>query len=151
MFRLFKRKPFFAADETALIVDAIRSAEQNTSGEIRFFVESRCKYVNALDRAVEIFYSLEMDETEQRNGVLVYLAVKDHQLAIFGDKGIYERVAPDFWEKEVQLIVSRISADNLVQGLCNCVKDIGMALQQYFPYSATTDKNELPDEIVFGN
>ena len=88
-----KRKLFFTDEQNRLIVDAIRYAEQRTSGEVRVFVESRCRYMDAVDRAVEIFFKLEMDETKEHNGVLVYVALKDRQLAVFGDGGITKRSA----------------------------------------------------------
>ena len=68
---LFRKKEFFSADEKQAIAEAIQKAEQRTSGEIRVFVESRCWYVNAIDRAVEIFGNLHMYKTDLRNAVLV--------------------------------------------------------------------------------
>lgn len=149
MFNLFK-KEFFTAEEKKRIVDAIREAEKRTSGEIRVFVESRCRYVDPLERAAEVFFSLEMDETKDHNAVLVYVAMKDRQLAVFGDKGIHEKVGTDYWRKEVELMISKFNSENYGEGISQCVLDIGGALHHYFPYDQDTDKNELPDEIVFG-
>jgi len=145
-----KRKEFFTAEEKNLIVSAIRDAERMTSGEVRVFVESRCSYVNALDRAAELFFRLQMDETEDRNAVLVYIAVKDHQLAVFGDEGIHKKVGPEFWEKEVESMIRNFNRNNYAEGISRCVTDIGEALHTHFPYNNDTDKNELPDDIVFG-
>src|SRR5690349_8007092 len=97
----FNKKSLFSANESARIVDAIRNAEQQTSGEIRVFIESRCKFVDPLDRAAEVFWNLKMDHTVYRNSVLVYVAVKDHQFAIFADTGIHEKLGDKFWQKEV--------------------------------------------------
>ena len=149
MFNLFK-KEFFTAEEKKRIVDAIREAEKRTSGEIRVFVESHCRYVDPLERAAEVFFSLEMDETKDHNAVLVYVAMKDRQLAVFGDKGIHEKVGTDYWRKEVELMISKFNSENYGEGISQCVLDIGEALHHYFPYDQDTDKNELPDEIVFG-
>jgi len=55
-------------------------------------VESRCRYVDPLDRAAEVFANLKMEQTDARNAVLVYVALKDRQLALLGDKGIHEKV-----------------------------------------------------------
>ena len=93
---LFRRKEFFTDEEKQSIIDAVRNAEQRTSGEVRVFVESRCRYVNAIDRAVEIFENLQMQKTELRNATLVYVAVKDRQLAVFGDEGIHQK-----WEMNI--------------------------------------------------
>lgn len=147
--RLFPSKPFFTDEEEQRIVAAIRAAEKRTSGEIRVFVESRCSYVDAVERAAEIFYGLKMEHTEDRNGVLLYIATKDHQLAIFGDKGIHEKVGTAFWNKEVQKILSEFSKQHYADGIVTVVTEIGEALVAHFPYE-NEDRNELPDDIVFG-
>ena len=76
MLSLFRKKPLFNSEENKLIVDAIIAAEKETSGEVRVYVESRCKFMDALDRAAELFFTLKMDQTEERNGALVYVAIK---------------------------------------------------------------------------
>ncbi len=150
MFSFFKKKSFFAEDEKKQIVEAIRNAERRTSGEIRVFIESRCRYVDPLERAAEIFFSLEMDETDDRNAVLLYIAMKDRQLAVFGDEGIHKKVGTDYWNKEVNLLINEFNTAHYGDGISQCVKDIGEALHQYFPFDNDTDKNELPDDIIFG-
>ena len=150
MLSLFRKKEFFKKQETELIVDSIKNAEKQTSGEVRLYVESRCKFVNPLDRAAELFFGLKMEQTAERNGVLVYVAIKDRQLAIFGDKGIHEKVGDDFWEKEVNNMISHFNSENYAQGLAKVIADIGEALRTHFPYQGDKDKNELPDDIVFG-
>lgn len=145
-----KEKEFFTADEKALILEAIRKAEQRTSGEVRLFVESRCRYVSALDRAQEIFYSLQMDQTAERNASLIYIAVKDQQAAVFGDEGIHQKVGQKYWEDEVNKMLLQFKKEHLAEGIAQCISDIGEVLHQHFPYDKDTDKNELPDDIVFG-
>ncbi len=149
----FKKKVpnFFTEEEKLAIVQTIRQAERTTSGEVRLFVESKTKFVDAIDRAEELFFKLEMDETEHRNGVLVYVAMKDKQLALFGDEGIYEALGPAFWNEAVKEMLTDFSGDCIVEGLQKCIKKIGQVLTEKFPYEAETDKNELPDDIVFGN
>lgn len=132
------------------MIDTIREAEQKTSGEIRVFIEAHCKFMDAIDRAKEIFDELSMHQTKERNATLVYIAVKDHQLAIYGDEGIHQRVGQAYWETEVRKMIDYFSHNQLADGLCECVRDIGEALHQYFPYKPDSDKNELPDDIVFG-
>jgi uncharacterized membrane protein len=147
---LRKKNNFFTAGENRLITEAIRQAELHTSGEVRVFVENRCSYMDALDRAAEIFFSLKMDKTKDRNAVLVYVAMKDHQLAVFGDEGIHQKVGIDFWNQEVKKMISSFNKENYAEGISTVVADIGEALQTHFPYDKDTDKNELPDDIVFG-
>lgn len=145
-----KRKPIFTAEEAGKIVNAIQAAEKLTSGEIRLFVERKCKYVDALDRAKQVFDNLEMEKTEMRNGVLFYLAMHDHQLAIFADKGIHEAVEKKFWARTLQRVIDGIRSEDTIKGICDGIGEIGAALQNHFPYQQGIDKNELPDEIVFG-
>ncbi len=151
--RLFpwqKQPEFFSQEETEHILTAIRNAEKRTSGEIRVFVESRCRFVDAIDRAAEIFFQLKMDETAERNGTLLYVAVRDHQVAVYGDQGIHEKVGQQYWETEVRKMLAHFRKSQLADGMVECINDIGEALYKHFPYDRATDKNELPDEIVFG-
>jgi uncharacterized membrane protein len=146
----FSRKDFFSPAEKNQIVAAIREAEQQTSGELRVYVESHCRFVDPLDRAAEVFWILKMEHTEARNGVLVYVAIKDRQLAIYGDKGIHEKVGEAFWTAEVNKIISQFQRDGYADAIVKMVLDIGAALKFHFPYDRKTDVNELPDDIVFG-
>lgn len=149
-FSIFKPKPLFNEAQQQEIVTAIQSAEKCTSGEIRVYVERHCRFVDPLDRAAEVFAGLQMERTEARNGVLVYVALKDRQLALFGDRGIHERVGVVFWNQQVKNILSHFNNANYSGGIAAVVTEIGKALQQNFPYDPDTDKNELPDDIVFG-
>lgn len=146
-----KRNDFFTAEEKQSIVEAILNAERMTSGEVRVFVESHCSYVDAVDRAAELFFRLEMDETEDKNAVLVYVAISDHQLAIFGDEGIHKKVGNEYWKEEAQKMVVNFNKNNYAEGIKEVVEDIGNALSKHFPFNNDTDKNELPDDIVFGS
>ena len=151
MWRFSKKKPFFSPEENELIVQSIRKAEMKTSGEIRLFVASRCKFVDPLDSAEETFKNLKMSETEFRNGVLFYVATEDKQLAVFADKGIHEATGNEYWKNVVQEILSVFSKENTVAGITATVSSIGTALKNHFPYDKDVDKNELPDEIIFGS
>ncbi|WP_153797297.1 TPM domain-containing protein [Foetidibacter luteolus] len=152
MFSLFKKKApdFFEQQEKEKILAAIKTAEQRTSGEVRVFIESHCRFVNPLDRAYEVFYGLKMQETEKRNGVLVYVAMKDRQLAIFADEGIYGKAGETYWNNEVKTMLKEFGQQHHADGIAQVVLDIGELLNAHFPYDAGTDKNELPDDIVFG-
>jgi uncharacterized membrane protein len=144
------KREFFTKEQQVLMVEAIQEAEKNTSGEVRFFVESKCTYVDAVDRAKEIFFSLKMEQTKDRNAVLLYMAMDDHQLALFADEGIYQRLGRQYWSQEVKKIIAHFTKDDYTGGICHAIRDIGLALQKEFPYERE-DKNELPDEIIFGN
>jgi uncharacterized membrane protein len=146
----FSKKDFFSPAEKNQIVAAIREAEQQTSGEVRVYIESHCRFVDPLDRAAEIFWLLKMEHTEARNAVLVYIAIRDRQLAILGDKGIHEKVGEVFWNQEVNKIISQFRRVGYADAIVKMILDIGAALKFHFPYDRKTDVNELPDDIVFG-
>ncbi|HWB28567.1 MAG TPA: TPM domain-containing protein [Chitinophagaceae bacterium] len=152
MFSIFKKKPtqFFTAEEQQLVVHAVQEAEKLTSGEIRVYVESRCEYMDALDRAKEIFAKINMAATQLRNGVLVYVALKDRQLAVFADEGIYVKAGAAFWNDAVKKMLAHFNKQNYAEGIAGVVKEIGETLAFHFPYDGATDKNELPDDIAFG-
>lgn len=151
MFSLFKKKDFFSADQKERIVASIRSMEQQTSGEIRVFVESKNPYIDPIDRAAQIFFKLKMEKTDERNGVLLYIATKHKELALFGDEGIYKATGVDYWNNAVKNMISLFNNDDICEGMVQCIKQVGETLKEKFPYNKTEDKNELPDDIVFGN
>ncbi len=140
---------FFTQQDKNMIVDAIKEAELNTSGEIRVHIENHCKK-DTLDRATEVFAALKMHETELRNSVLFYLAIKDQQFAILGDIGVNHVVAEDFWTTIKEAIVVDFKEGNVAKGLSKGILMAGEKLKYNFPYQED-DKNELPDEISFDN
>src|SRR5687768_6869746 len=99
--------------------------------------------MDAMDRAAEIFFSLQMEKTEQRNAVLVYVALKDRQLAVFADEGIHQKVGTEYWNRVVREMLASFKGEQHAIGIGNCVIQIGDALHKYFPYDKNTDKNEL--------
>ncbi len=131
------------------IVKAIQQAESGTSGEIRVHFEDHTKK-DALLRAEEVFLKLEMQKTKDRTGVLIYAAMKDHKLAIIGDKGIHDVVGSDFWEAERNLLVEYFSKGNYSEGLVKVIGLVGEQLKQFFPQKPG-DKNELSNEMSFNN
>ncbi|MBW8688378.1 TPM domain-containing protein [Chitinophaga rhizophila] len=145
----FSKKELLTEAEKQQLVQAIRESERLTSGEIRLYVESRCKYVNPMERAKELFLQLGMEKTKRRNGVILYIALKDRQFAILGDKGIHEKVGTQFWVKEANLLISYFTRNQIIEGLDACIREIGESLCRYFPFEGD-DENELPDDIVIG-
>lgn len=145
-----KASDLFSAIEKEQIVTAIKNAEQQTSGEIRVYIESNCPKTESLDRAIELFAEIEMHKTKDRNGVLVYVAIKARKLAIYGDSGIYERVGKDFWDQQVADMIQFFNKKDYAKGIAIIVEKIGEALKKNFPYDKQSDINELPDDIVFG-
>lgn len=142
-------KNHFTEDELAEIKASIAEAEKSSSGEIRLYIEDICPG-NMLDRAAYIFQKLKMDKTRERNGVLIYIALESRQFAVIGDAGIHAKVGDEFWYAIRLEMEHYFGAGQIVQGLKNGILSCGKALCTYFPYHAN-DRNELPDDIVFGN
>lgn len=145
MFR--NAKNFFTKDEQQQIVDAIREAERNTSGEIRVHIDNFC-FASVVKKAQKLFQKLGMSQTADRNGILIYIAVLSHKIAVVGDKGIHQKLGTEYWDSIVKEIVDAFAhhkkADGLTKGIINC----GHQLKIHFPYQ-DSDKNELNDSISF--
>lgn len=139
---------FLKPSEEQDIVESIRLAELNTSGEIRVHIEKTSKG-DANLRALDVFYTLKMDNTKLQNAVLIYVAIEDKTFVIYGDKGINDVVPKDFWESTKDIIQSHFKAGNFKQGLIDGIKKSGEQLKQFFPYT-DLDENELTNDISKG-
>lgn len=141
---------FFTPQQETEIVAAIRRAEKATSGEVRVHIEEGDLRIEVLRRAAEVFDALNMGATALGNGVLFYLDIRNHRIAIWGGQGIYDAVPHGFWDDEYALIAAAGRRGKLSQGLCQAIEQVGEKLRTYFPYQ-TDDVNELPDEISKGH
>lgn len=143
-----KVEAFLSKEEEQEIVEAIGIAEKNTSGEIRVHIENSTS-LDVFDRAMEVFHILNMDQTELKNGVLIYLAVEDRTFVICGDKGINDLVTPDFWDTTKDIMVTHFKNNQFKQGLIDGILRAGEQLKTYFPWQEG-DVNELSNEISKG-
>ena len=141
-------KDFFTKDQKLEILNAIKDAEKDTSGEIRVHVDETVRG-DVLDRAAYVFRKLEMNKTKQRNGVLFLLAYKSHKFAILGDAGINAVVPEGFWDNIKETMTGYFSDNKFTEGLAEGIRMAGEELKLHFPYQED-DINELPDEISFG-
>lgn len=136
-------------EEDRRVVEAIKQAELNTSGEIKVHIENRCKG-NVEQRSLIVFNKLKLNETKLRNGVLIYLAVRDHKFVILGDKGINQVVEEGFWNDVKDLMQNHFREGRFAEGLEKGIMRCGEKLKTYFPYQSD-DINEIPDEISYEN
>ena len=136
-------------EEDQRVVEAIRQAERNTSGEIKVHIENFCKG-DVEQRSLFIFDKLKLNETQLRNGVLIYLAIKDHKFAILGDKGINDMVEDGFWNDVKDLMLNQFKAGHFAEGLEQGIMRCGEKLKAFFPYQSD-DINEIPDDISYEN
>ena len=139
---------FFSSEQKEKIIQAVRNAELNTSGEIRVHLERRCKE-DVLDRAAYLFEKLKMHKTSLRNGVLFYLAIDDHKFAILGDAGINAVTPENFWDDIKDRVMEEFGQGQYTRGLETGIHMAGEKLKEHFPYQEG-DVNELEDDISFG-
>ncbi len=140
---------FLSKEEEKTIISAIKEAEMNTSGEVRVHIEPKCKAEDAISRAKEVFVELGMHKTDLKNGVIIYVATKDHKLAVWGDEGIHNKVGQAFWEDEINLMKKYFQANDYESGLRDAILMVGHKLKEFFPYQKD-DVNELSDDISYG-
>lgn len=140
-----KANQFLSEQDELDIIEAIKTAELNTSGEIRIHIEGKANK-DAYERALEVFNSLKMYNTQQRNGVLLYVATEDHKFVICGDEGINNAVADDFWDCTRDIMAEHFKRKAFKEGIVAGVLNAGEQLKAHFPWQ-TDDTNELPNEI----
>jgi uncharacterized membrane protein len=138
-------RSFLSDGELDAIATAVGAAEARTSAEIRVHLEARCPG-DAMARAVAVFERLGMAGTAARNGVLIYVAVEDHKLAVIGDQGIHQAVGDAYWRRVVDDVVGHMRAGRPRDGLTLAVAEVGEALARYFP-RRPDDRNELSDRV----
>jgi uncharacterized membrane protein len=138
---------FFSDAQKEAIRAVIAEAEEKTSGEIRVHIEEKCDE-NAIAHAEKVFAKLKMHETAERNGVLFYLAIDSRVFAIYGDKGIHEKVTAQFWDAASAVMEEQFKAGKFTEGLVAGITMAGEQLATHFPFK-TGDKNELTNDISF--
>jgi len=141
-------KNVFSKEDRKRLVEAIRQAEKNTSGEIRVHLDNKCPE-ELMDRAAFIFEELKMHKTKLRNGVLFYLAIEDRLFAILGDAGINQKVPEGFWDEIKREMLVLLKNNDPVGALEKGILMAGEQLKAHFPYQSD-DVNELSDEISIG-
>jgi len=142
-----KASEFFTKEQQEQIRNAIKDAEDLTSGEIRVHIETNTTG-NVLDRAAWIFKRIGMYGTAGRNGVLFYMAITNRQFAVIGDQGINSKVAEDFWDGIRENLRHHFSTGKFTEGLVKGISMTGSQLKVHFPIRKD-DVNELPDDISF--
>lgn len=142
-----KASTFFTREQQEAIVRAIGEAEHATSGEIRVHLETSCK-ADVLDEAAWLFRKMGMHKTADRNGVLIYFALKERRFAIIGDTGINSVVPLGFWDEIRDHMRKRFSENLFTEGLTEGIIMAGMQLKEHFPHSKD-DINEITDTISF--
>ena len=129
------------------IVAAISAAEERTSGEIRVFI-SRRNPRDVLKIANRWFKKLKMDQTPDRNGVLIFVAPRVHKFAVVGDSGIHAKCGEAFWIQVVEMMQSHFKSEKYTDALVSGIGRLGKMLAEHFPIASGARINHLPDSVV---
>lgn len=136
---------FLTPEDEQQVIQAITLAEKHTSAEIKVHLESYSETPPLL-RAFEVFRHLNMHQTKYRNGVLIYVCVQTHKLAIYADQGIFDIVHEKFWEEVKYTIIEHFQHRHFAKGLCEGIALAAEKLSYYYPYQIG-DTNEISNEI----
>ena len=90
-----------------------------------------------------------MDKTHLHNGVLIYVALKDHKFSIIGDSGINEKVPDNFWDDTKEQMLIHFKRNDLTTGIIAGIQNAGEQLSKFFPADDSLG-NELSNDISYG-
>jgi uncharacterized membrane protein len=148
VFSFFRKRAVSNLDEKA-IVDAIRGAESLSRAEIRVHLADKTGKIGALESAKKIFEKLGMHRTEMRNGVLIFVCLKERKFAIIGDVGIHQFVSDTFWDDIKTEMQELMRQGKHTEAICHGINRAGEKLQLHFP-AGNQNPNELSNEISRG-
>ena len=138
------------------IEQAIQTSELTHNGEIRFVVEAALEGLplfndqSARERAIDVFSTLRVWDTEHNNGLLIYVLLADRAVEIVADRGIAARVGAPEWETVCRQMEAAFKASHFEGGVIQGVQAVTQHLAAHFPANAASDDhgNELPDRPV---
>jgi uncharacterized membrane protein YgcG len=133
------------------ITESVRASEQRHGGEIRVAIEAELSVSSLLhgqsprERALQVFASLGVWDTDSRNGVLIYICLADRDVEIIADRGLHTKVTDAQWQAVCAQLQGECAAGKYQQGVCNAVTAVGQLIGVHYP---AVDRNELPDRPV---
>lgn len=140
------------AQAMARLQARVEASERRHTGEIRLAVEAGLPLsylwndLSARDRAVTLFGKLRVWDTEQNNGVLIYLLMADHAIEIVADRGLSRAVDSTQWQSILQTMRAAFQAGQFEQGLNQAIDAVDTLLAERFPAGESdVSHNELPD------
>jgi uncharacterized membrane protein len=144
------RRRAFPPATMAQIERAIGISETQHRGEIRFAVESALDIPDlfagrtARERAIDVFALLRVWDTEENNGVLIYLLLAERDVEIVADRGINAKVGAAEWEAACRAMEASLARGEFEQGVLSAIDAVSRLLARHFP-PRTDDRNELSD------
>lgn len=138
---------FLTETELNTLVEVIQEAENLSTGEIRIHIDANTES-NFAQKAWKVFQSLEMQKTQERNGVLFYINFEQKYLTVIGDKGIHQKVHQQFWDDIHDEMTQGFAQQIYFETIKKAILKTGVELKKYFPIKGE-NPNELPNEITF--
>ncbi len=149
-------------DMAARLSQRIAASERRHTGEVRICVEAAlpANLVWGLrgdaelpamtrERAWEWFGRLRVWDTEQNNGVLVYLLLAEQAIEIVADRGLARNVDGAQWQVVVDRLGQRLRRGEFEEGLTQALEEVSALLVRHFPVGSDTfNPDELPDAVV---
>jgi uncharacterized membrane protein len=143
-------KNFLSKQDLKDVAEAIKQAEQKTSGEIRVGIrQKRSKKDKSLSvehLARKEFVHLGMVKTKERTGILIFILLESREFYILADEHINQKVAPRSWDSVAETMATTFAKKEFRQGLLDAIRSVGEHLATHFP-AKPGDKNELSDEV----
>jgi uncharacterized membrane protein len=140
----------FSEEALERIQQAIAESETSHSGEIRFAVEAALPWsylkrdAAARQRAAMVFAKLRVWDTEQNNGVLIYVELADHSIEIVADRGMAARVPRPEWDAICAVMRDHFGSGRFEQGAVEGIRAVGALMARHFPLAAgERNPNEL--------
>ena len=135
----------------------VAESERRHTGEVRIYVEAGLplsylwRDATPRDRAIALFGKLRVWDTEQNNGVLIYLLLAEHAIEVVADRGLSRHVTPAQWQEIVAHMRDEFRAGRYEEGLKQAVDEVTALLVKHFPAASDApNANELPDHPVLG-
>lgn len=142
---------FFDDDDFLRISNKISEAELITSGEIRVSIKENKNYserhMEVRDLAEKEFYKLNMHQTRDKTGILLFFLLGERKFYILADQGINEKVEPSVWENVSAEIQKNFKNGYFSNGIIEGITNVGKILQEHFPIKPD-DVNELTNKVV---
>ena len=114
------------------IVAAIREAEHKTTGQIRVSISAN-HTDDAVATAQAEFLRLGMNQSPERNSVLIFVAPRAHKFAVIGDEAVHAKCGDEFWRQLADAMAGYFRKSEFTPGIIHGVQKAGELLATHFP------------------
>ena len=151
------------AEAAQQLTQRVAASEQRHTGQVRICVEAGLPlsylwrhawhgepmHTVLRQRALMLFAKFRIWDTEQNNGVLIYLSLVERRIEVVADRGLSQHVTPAQWQKVVSRLGAALQAGRFEQGLTLALAEVSTLLEQLFPASQGSARvNEIADSVL---